>query len=83
MGVGFSHSDKIVDTEEELSNDALKFMRKFYDLFPDQKPLDFIIAGESYAGRYIPHIANTFVKSKEVPIKSIMIGNGLVDIVTQ
>jgi len=45
-----------------------------------------MVTGESYGGKYIPNIAKTMLehnkKSEEkIPLHSVMIGDGLVDLV--
>ena len=47
-----------------------------------------MVTGESYGGKYIPNIAKTMLehnkKSEEkIPLHSVMIGDGLVDLVLQ
>lgn len=39
------------------------------------------IAGESYAGQYIPYIAKAILESSRIPtqLKGLMIGNGWID----
>jgi len=43
------------------------------------------LAGESYAGQYIPYIAHAILSSKRVPtrLKGLMIGNGWIDPTSQ
>ena len=61
-------------------------MQIWYKTFPKSRALPFHIAGESYGGHYIPifakHIVDENAKSpkhEEVPLKSLMIGNGIFD----
>ena len=62
------------------------FMQIWYKTFPKSRALPFHIAGESYGGHYIPIFAKHIVdenskmtKENEVPLKSLMIGNGIFD----
>ncbi|XBI63596.1 hypothetical protein VPH35_043974 [Triticum aestivum] len=54
--------------------------------FPQFKGHDFYIAGESYAGHYVPHLAEKIVeqnkkvpKSRHINFKGFMIGNAAID----
>lgn len=58
-------------------------MIDFFRKFPNLKKNDFYIAGESYAGVYIPFLAKKIIDMNELPssetkikLKGIMIGNG-------
>jgi len=63
------------------------------EVFPENSSKNFYITGESYAGKYIPNIANYIVnqnlkvRSKNngtiINLKGIMIGNGLVNPIVQ
>uniref|UniRef100_A0A0D9XM04 Carboxypeptidase n=1 Tax=Leersia perrieri TaxID=77586 RepID=A0A0D9XM04_9ORYZ len=62
------------------------FLVKWFQRFPQHKMKEFYIAGESYAGHYIPQLANVIVEqnkiaSKEnyINLKGIMIGNAYMD----
>jgi carboxypeptidase C (cathepsin A) len=60
-------------------------MLDFFKKFPEYTANGFWIAGESYAGKYIPDLAvlidqyNQFNESKtfKINLKGIMIGNGI------
>ena len=73
-------------------------MQLFYKQFPHFLENDFHIAAESYGGRYAPLFAegiyngneklksDSTLKSKgvvEVPLRSVLLGNGLTDAYTQ
>ncbi|ORE15822.1 alpha/beta-hydrolase [Rhizopus microsporus] len=60
---------------------ATNFMDKLYDIFPKLRQQDLYIAGESFAGSYIPYFANRILKlnrERDQPfrLKGIAIGNG-------
>ena len=82
--VGFSDGDddEIPFSTEQAAIDFGKFVELFRNQYPEYAKLDFHIAGESYAGHYIPSFASTIVNNG-VPLKSIMIGNGITDYVVQ
>ena len=63
-------------------------MRLWYQAFPKSRSLPFTIAGESYGGHYIPMFADHIIKHNEIssdkiPLKSVMIGNGMYEESTQ
>lgn len=52
---------------------------------PDLKQREIYLAGQSYAGKYLPWVAEYILKQKkfdrksDINLKGIMIGNGLLD----
>eukprot|EP00268_Persea_americana_P069342 TRINITY_DN983_c0_g1_i3.p1 TRINITY_DN983_c0_g1~~TRINITY_DN983_c0_g1_i3.p1 ORF type:complete len:495 (-),score=94.37 TRINITY_DN983_c0_g1_i3:507-1991(-) len=89
VGVGFSYSnnsqDVITNGDKRTAEDALAFLYEWLERFPQYKGRDFYITGESYAGHYIPQLAQAIVRSqmwmKEKPInlKGFLVGNPLTD----
>ncbi|KAA8536495.1 hypothetical protein F0562_028973 [Nyssa sinensis] len=65
------------------ARDTLTFMLKWYEKFPDFKSRDLFLTGESYAGHYIPQLANVLLdynkrsKNFKFNIKGVAIGNPL------
>jgi cathepsin A (carboxypeptidase C) len=57
----------------------------FFQKFPQYAKQDFHIAGESYAGHYIPVFTAEILshKNRNINLKSVLIGNGLTDGFTQ
>lgn len=53
------------------------FIKAFYTKFPEYKNRKLILAGESYAGKYLPHIANQFYNVPEIQpnLQSVLIGD--------
>ncbi|PON27520.1 hypothetical protein TGAM01_v203287 [Trichoderma gamsii] len=89
VGVGFSYVDTDSYTHEldEMADQFVIFLEKFFDLFPEYEHDDLYFAGESYAGQYIPYIAKAIVarnkqkieekKEREAwSLKGLLIGNG-------
>lgn len=83
-GTGFSLTDEY-DTElYQITNDFLRFLDLYFEEFPEDRGNELFIAGESYAGQYIPYIAqgilkrNKNLKDNEMPLKlkGLLIGNG-------
>jgi carboxypeptidase C (cathepsin A) len=80
-GTGFSEGD--ADSgEAEVAVDMLGFLQAFFEALPAYNR-DFYIFGESYAGHYIPAIANLLHQhnklnlGKRIDLKGVGIGNGL------
>ncbi|KAK6921464.1 Peptidase S10, serine carboxypeptidase [Dillenia turbinata] len=68
------------------ASDAYEFLVGWFRRFPQYKSHDFYIAGESYAGHYVPQLAerifdkNKVVQKEEyISLKGFMIGNALLD----
>ncbi|KAI3525873.1 hypothetical protein L1887_05002 [Cichorium endivia] len=86
-GVGFSYSDEkafyTYVNDAITAGDNLAFLEKWLQYFPEYKNRDFYITGESYAGHYIPTLANLIVQSKaKINLKGIAIGNPLLELET-
>lgn len=85
-GTGFSYGS---DYDHELGDvlwHFLRFLERYLAVFPADRHNDFVLAGESYAGQYIPYIADAIVaRNARVPpeehyhLKGLMIGNGYID----
>ncbi|KAI7899375.1 Alpha/Beta hydrolase protein [Cokeromyces recurvatus] len=81
-----NHSFHVVDTQT-ASIDVYVFLQLFFREFSEFAKSDFHIAGESYAGHYLPAIATTINEENlkenhyhpSIQLKSLMIGNGLTD----
>ncbi|XP_048494938.1 serine carboxypeptidase-like 26 isoform X2 [Beta vulgaris subsp. vulgaris] len=60
-GVGFSYSNYSVDQLEtgdrKTARDTYAFLTRWFKRFPQYKHRPFYIAGESYAGHYIPQLS--------------------------
>ncbi|XP_022762465.1 serine carboxypeptidase-like 34 [Durio zibethinus] len=90
VGVGFSYTNNSSDIhqlgDEITAKDSYSFLVNWFKRFPQFKSHDFYIAGESYAGHYVPQLAEAiFDSNKHVPksdyinLKGFMIGNALLD----
>eukprot|EP00037_Helgoeca_nana_P001857 m.29993 g.29993 ORF g.29993 m.29993 type:complete len:490 (+) comp12178_c0_seq1:7913-9382(+) len=91
-GVGFSYGDtpaSLQHNDTSTAEDAYAAVTDFFEGFPEYKTNDFYIAGESYAGMYVPTLALQVIKHNEaiekaadtstsvVNLKGIMVGNGV------
>ncbi|WJX45057.1 Serine carboxypeptidase-like 34 [Trifolium repens] len=90
VGVGFSYTNTTSDIHELgdtiTAKDSHTFLINWFKRFPQFKSHDFYIAGESYAGHYVPQLSelildNNHNSSNEdyINFKGIMIGNALLD----
>eukprot|EP01135_Chromosphaera_perkinsii_P002375 Nk52_evm29s222 gene=Nk52_evmTU29s222 len=80
-GTGFSYTENYDRSDEEIAQDFHVFLGKFFDRYPQYKNNDLYIFGESFAGKYIPSIANNIVKDPSRPFKlrGVGIGDGWTD----
>ncbi|GLJ45175.1 hypothetical protein SUGI_0950870 [Cryptomeria japonica] len=87
-GVGFSYSNTTSDYEnandDNTARDSYTFLLNWFERFPQYKNREFYIAGESYAGFYVPELADTILKNNNsrtsfINLKGVMIGNGIIN----
>lgn len=85
VNVGYSYSGGSVTNTVAAGKDVYALMTLFFKQFPEYAHQDFHIAGESYAGHYIPVFASEILshKKRNINLKSVLIGNGLTDGLTQ
>ncbi|KAG6329898.1 hypothetical protein ID866_9192 [Astraeus odoratus] len=81
-------------SSSSTNRDVYAFLVLFLRRFPEYSKLPFHIAGESYAGTYVPNIARLiYEENQKIPLtsnqlvkinlQSIILGNGLTDAYTQ
>eukprot|EP00252_Welwitschia_mirabilis_P007123 TRINITY_DN1821_c0_g3_i1.p1 TRINITY_DN1821_c0_g3~~TRINITY_DN1821_c0_g3_i1.p1 ORF type:complete len:465 (-),score=59.55 TRINITY_DN1821_c0_g3_i1:136-1530(-) len=88
-GVGFSYSNTSSDLDnsgdEHTALDNYSFLVNWFKRFPQYKQREFYIAGESYAGHYVPQVAqviyrrNAWLSNPTINLKGYMIGNAVID----
>ncbi|TQS36670.1 hypothetical protein Golomagni_02872 [Golovinomyces magnicellulatus] len=85
VNVGYSYSGRSVSNTVAASKDIYALLTLFFRQFPQYAKQDLHIAGESYAGHYIPVFASEILshKNRNINLKSALIGNGLTDALTQ
>ncbi|KAJ7976577.1 Carboxypeptidase [Quillaja saponaria] len=86
-GVGFSYSTNnsfySYINDEITAQDSLVFLQRWFLKFPEYKNRDLYISGESYAGHYVPQLAQLIIESKvNFNLKGIAIGNPLLEFST-
>lgn len=84
VGVGFSYTQTSSDYDnigdDFTANDAYEFLQKWFIKFPTYRNRTFYIAGESYAGKYVPELAELIHDKNKGPslyidLKGILMGN--------
>ncbi|CAK9317051.1 unnamed protein product [Citrullus colocynthis] len=88
-GVGFSYSNTTSDLytagDQKTAEDAYRFLVNWFERFPQYKHRDFYIAGESYAGHYVPQLSqliyerNKGIQNPVINFKGFMVGNAVTD----
>ncbi|XP_077212800.1 serine carboxypeptidase 1-like [Tasmannia lanceolata] len=88
-GVGFSYSNTTSDYDlsgdKRTAEDSYTFLINWLERFPQYKTRDFFIAGESYAGHYVPQLAQTILLNNKITnqtvinLRGIAIGNAWID----
>ena len=87
VGTGFSYvnTDSFVHELQEMADQFLVFLEKWFALFPEFEHDDLYFAGESYAGQHIPYITKSIMdrnaKAAQAGktlwnLKGLLIGNG-------
>ncbi|KAG9452702.1 hypothetical protein H6P81_005606 [Aristolochia fimbriata] len=84
VGVGFSYSNTTSDYkllgDDFTANDTYTFLHKWFEKFPSYRNRSFYIAGESYAGKYVPELAELIYDRNSDPnlyidLKGFLLGN--------
>ncbi|TKX23011.1 pheromone-processing carboxypeptidase kex1 [Elsinoe australis] len=83
VGTGFSYvdTDSFLHELDEVAKNMVTFLDKWFALFPQYLDDDLYIAGESFAGQYIPYIAKAILDRNQNArqvwnLKGLLIGNG-------
>lgn len=63
VGTGLSTTDTDGYLKElpEMAHDMIVFLEKYFEIFPERQTDEFYIAGESFAGQYIPYLARAIL----------------------
>lgn len=76
-GTGFSYTNQYDRELDQVALDFLIFMARYFEVFPEDSGNEIYIAGESYAGQYIPYIARLIDEADvEYNVQGLLIGNG-------
>lgn len=92
VGTGFSFTDWYAKNERDVGEDLLCALQQFFLMFPELQKNEFFVAGESYAGKYVPAIGYAIYEDNKrehdpqkpkINLKGLAIGNGLSDPIHQ
>lgn len=79
VGTGYSQGTPTATSEEDVAKQFMGFFKNFVDTFAMQGYTVYI-AGESYAGAYVPYIADAFLNSNDTTyynLSSILVYDGV------
>ncbi|WVZ71274.1 hypothetical protein U9M48_019877 [Paspalum notatum var. saurae] len=90
VGVGFSYTNTTSDLDNIddrfVAKDTYTFLVNWFNRFPQYKSHDFYISGESYAGHYVPQLAEVVYEhnkhlqaNKQINLKGFIVGNAETD----
>ncbi|KAJ0182079.1 hypothetical protein K1T71_002801 [Dendrolimus kikuchii] len=87
VGTGFSFTDHVEGFAKDMatySKHLYTALKQFIQLFPELRTAPLYLAGESYAGKYVPALAVEIHKHKgalglDVNFQGIILGNAFVD----
>lgn len=69
-GVGFSYSNTTSDYElsgdKRTAQDSYVFLVNWLERFPEYKTREFFVTGESYAGHYVPQLAQLILHNNKL-----------------
>ncbi|KAK7853235.1 serine carboxypeptidase-like 40 [Quercus suber] len=81
-GVGFSYSNTTKDYstsgDRRTAGDNYVFLLNWLKRFPEYRNRDFYVAGESYAGHYVPQLAHTILFHNKKANKTIINLKGII-----
>ncbi|KAJ7032821.1 alpha/beta-hydrolase [Mycena alexandri] len=80
VGTGYSTSDAAgyVPDEDQMGRDFVEFLSNIVKVFPSLAKRPLHLAGESYAGTYIPYITKTIFSTPNPPVNltKMIVGDG-------
>lgn len=85
VGTGYSFTNQgFAQNQTQVGADLYNALIQFFTMFPSLQKNEFFVAGESYAGKYVPAVAYTIYKNNpaaklKINLQGISIGNGLSD----
>ncbi|GAB5591565.1 Cell death protease [Umbelopsis nana] len=88
-GFSFANTDSYVTNMTQVATSFTTFLDLFFQVFPERATNELYIAGESFAGTYIPYIAHQMLQENKkagetkYDIRGLVIGNGWISPVHQ
>ncbi|KII96198.1 hypothetical protein PLICRDRAFT_97575 [Plicaturopsis crispa FD-325 SS-3] len=65
VGTGYSQGKPNIKDENGIAEQVVGFMQQFLEVFPELKQKNLYLTGESYAGTYVPYIANYIYENEK------------------
>jgi serine carboxypeptidase-like clade 2 len=72
--------------DERTASDSREFLLRWFDRFPQYRDHDFWLSGESYAGHYVPQLADAVLRGnredaeeRAINLRGFLVGNALTD----
>ncbi|KAI8049110.1 Alpha/Beta hydrolase protein [Gilbertella persicaria] len=76
-GFSFANTDSYTHNMDEVTTNFVAFIDQLFTIFPHLNQQDMYIAGESYAGVFVPYFASRLLEQKnKYNLQGIAIGNG-------
>ncbi|XP_023012513.2 venom serine carboxypeptidase [Leptinotarsa decemlineata] len=85
VGTGYSFTNEgYAQNETKVGQDLYNALLQFFTMFPELQKNEFFVAGESYAGKYVPALSYTILKNNpaaklKINLQGLSIGNGFSD----
>lgn len=84
MGFSYNLDTKYEYNDTNVAQDNYNAVKDFFKSYSEYSSNNFFIAGESYAGKYIPDLAVLIDKGNSnssviINMKGILVGNGVMD----
>ena len=85
VGTGFSFTNStngLSTNQSTIANHLYEALKQFYTVFHEYRDNELYIAGQSYAGKYVPTLGYKLMQmsnSSNINFKGVAIGNGLTD----
>lgn len=88
-GTGFSYGLDYDSNMDDVQEHFVNFLDRYYEVFPEETNNEIILAGESYAGQYIPYFGSALLLQNDAidagdqvgakwNLRGLMIGNGAI-----
>lgn len=78
IGTGYSVGTSTATNQTDVSRDLFGFFQQWLQVFSEMKGKNFWLSGESYAGYYVPYLANhiyEYQASLELKLKGMFLAN--------
>ena len=82
IGTGFSYSKKNlhVGNLTQLTNQLFQFLRRYVRIFPQLIDNEIYLAGESFAGQYIPYLSKMLLEQwPDFRLRGVLLGSAYID----